>query len=89
MEAIVVSALFFGALTTIVKMSLDYQREKWKARLGAGVGTGGDRSMGTNELRGLIREAVEEANAPLVARLEAVEERADPDRAIRVGRLSA
>ena len=53
---------------SIVKMSLEYKTAKVKARAG-GDGTG----VTAGELRRLLREAVEDANAPLLARIDDLE----------------
>ena len=65
---------FFAAITFIVKWSLDYSR--WKRQYERDD-PATDNSLGTGELLALIREAVEDANEPLLDRIEALEERLD------------
>ena len=69
-----VPVAFFATIAFIVKWSLDYSR--WKRQYDQGD-TPTDNSLGTGELLALIREAVEEANEPLLDRVEALEERLD------------
>ena len=64
----------FVAATLIVKWSLEYS--KWKRQFEQGRAPA-DNSLGTSELKTLIREAMEEANAPLVERIEALEAHRD------------
>ena len=66
-----IAAIVAGAL--IVKWSLDYSR--WKKQYDRGDAPGN--SLGTSELKALIREAVEEANEPLLDRFETLEARLD------------
>ncbi len=66
-----ITAIVAGAL--IVKWSLDYSR--WKKQYDRGDSPGN--SLGTSEFKALIREAVEEANEPLLDRLETLEARLD------------
>ena len=61
---------FFATIALIVKWSLEYSR--WKREYARGGSTSGN-SLGTHELKALIREAVEEANEPLLDRVEALE----------------
>ncbi|ACY47834.1 hypothetical protein [Rhodothermus marinus] len=49
----------------IVHLILSYRREKLKLRQGP--------SLGARELQQLVRQAVEEAQQPLLARIEALE----------------
>ena len=63
-----------AAATFIVKWSLEYS--KWKRQFDRG-GSPADNSLGTSELKTLIREAMEEANAPLHERIAALEQRLD------------
>jgi hypothetical protein len=69
-----VPIVLFSSIAFIVKWSLDYN--KWKLQYRSG-GPPSDNSLGTSELKAFIREAVEEANAPLVERLDALEARLD------------
>lgn len=61
-----------AAATFIVKWSLEYS--KWKRQYDRDGSAAGN-SLGTSELKTLIREAMDEANAPLVKRIEALEAR--------------
>ncbi len=70
MEPVIAIAILASALLAIIKMSLDYKREKWKTLQGA---SHHDREIGVGELHTLIRRAVEEANAPLETRMEKLE----------------
>ena len=63
-----------AAATFIVKWSLEYNKWKWESRQG---GASTDNSLRMSELKALIHEAVEEANAPLTERFEALEVRLD------------
>ncbi|RMH67460.1 MAG: hypothetical protein D6685_03495, partial [Bacteroidetes bacterium] len=67
--AIVAISVGAGAVITIVKSVLGYLDRREERRLGVGRAGG----VTTSELKGLLREAVEEATAPLVERLEALE----------------
>ena len=69
-----VPVAFFATIAFIVKWSLEYSR--WKRQYDQGDAPVGN-SLGIGELRALIREAVEEANEPLLDRVEALEERLD------------
>lgn len=70
MTVAIVLGIIFGFVALIVKMGLEHDRQKLEARQGAGEG-----SLKTSELKALLREAVAEANAPLVERLERLEDR--------------
>lgn len=69
---------FFISVIILVKMSLDYKTTKLQAR------NGPDNSMGKNELKLLIQEAVEQGTAPLHRRLAELEIRADHESLIGV-----
>ena len=71
---VVVPLAFFGTLLLIIRWSLEYS--KWKKRPYQEVASDG-KSLGTGELKALIREAVEDANEPLLDRVEALEARLD------------
>ena len=66
--------VFFGTVLLIVRWSLEHH--KWRVRHRQGAESAGS-SLGTSELKTLIREAVEEANEPLLDRVEALEARLD------------
>jgi len=61
--------VFLGFPAVVISGIRKLKEAKWQA-LGQGEG------MGASELRRLIRDAVEEANAPLLERVEALEARA-------------
>ena len=72
--ALLIPIVFFSIIALIVKWGLDHS--KWKIEHRS-RGASTDNSLGTSELRALIHEAVEEANAPLTERVEALEARLD------------
>lgn len=72
--AILIPIVLFSIIALIVKWSLDHS--KWKIQHQSGVAST-DNSLRTSELKAFIREAVEEANAPLTERVEALEVRLD------------
>ena len=74
MYAFLIPIVFFSIIALIVKWGLDHS--KWKIEHQSRAAST-DNSLGTSELRALIHEAVEEANAPLTERVEALEARLD------------
>lgn len=74
-EFVFIFSVAFVLPLTLIKMTLDYKKAKVQARTG-GEGEGSVVTAG--ELRGLVREAVEEANAPLLARIDELEVRMLP-----------
>ncbi len=66
MEDILVPLIVFSFIYLTIKTILDYKKSKRSV--------GSENSLGMTELRALIREAVQEATAPLVGRLEMLEE---------------
>ncbi len=58
--------VIFSFIALMVKMDQDLKREKMRAESGGN-------SLGTSELRGLIQEAMHDANAPLEERLDLIE----------------
>lgn len=72
--AILIPIVLFSIIALIVKWSLDHS--KWKIQHQSG-GASTENSLRTSELKAFIREAVEEANAPLTERVEALEARLD------------
>ena len=74
MYAFLIPIVLFSIIALIVKWSLDHS--KWKIEHRS-RGASTDNSLGTSELRALIQEAVEEANAPLTERVEALEAHLD------------
>lgn len=70
-EEIIVPLIVFAFIAIVVKMILDYKRDKHQVLSARHEGE--DRSLGMTELRGLIREAVEEANAPLLEQISLLE----------------
>ena len=75
MSPVLILLVIFSFVALIVKMAMDHEKEKFKIM----GGKNSENSLGTSELKQLIREAVSdavaEANAPLVARLEKLEQR--------------
>lgn len=68
---IIVLAIIFGSMLLSLKFVLDYRRERDSA---LGTGRGRDEgSLGTGELKRLVRDAVEESIDPLVRRIDALE----------------
>lgn len=65
---------FFGTVLLIVRWSLEYS--KWKKGYRE-QSMPADNSLGMSELKMIIHEAVEEANEPLLDRIEAIEARLD------------
>lgn len=73
MEDILVPLIVFGFIALIVKMALDFARWK-KMHSGGALAEGkADNSLGTTELKMLIQEAVQNANQPLLDRIEHLE----------------
>lgn len=75
-EFIFIFSVAFVLPLTIIKMSLDYK----KARLRAGDGEGAGIGVTAGDLKRLLRDAVEEANAPLLARIDDLDARLQPGR---------
>lgn len=73
---IVIVAIVAGTFSGLVKQILNYLRER---RPTAGSS---ESSLTTSELQRLMKAAVEEATEPLEARLEAMEAKLDPARAL-------
>jgi hypothetical protein len=82
MEPVIVIAIVFSAVVAIVKMSLDYNRWKIEHRAGKPLPGANNESLTTSELRLLIQDAMEEANAPIKQRLDQLEEHLDSRRAL-------
>ena len=72
--AFVISLAFFATILLIVRWS--FEHHKWRVRHRQDAESAGS-SLGTSELKTLIRDAVEEANEPLLDRVEALEARLD------------
>lgn len=72
--AIPILAVIFSFVLVIAKMAMNHEREKLKMK----AGTVKDNSLTTSELKGMLAEAVEEAVAPLEARLAELEEKQQP-----------
>ncbi len=70
MENILIPLFVFSFIYLTIKMILDYNKSKMER-----TSAEANRSLAMGELKTLIREAVEEAQAPLLARLEALEGR--------------
>lgn len=69
-----VPLIIFTFLFLSLKTFLGYRQAKLEHGQRTAAGEG---SLRTSELKAIIREAVEEANAPLLARLEALEGQVD------------
>ena len=67
---IIVVAILAGTFTTTVKLILNHLKDQ-RRDASAGTASGG---VTTSELEALMRRAVAEANAPLLARIEDLEE---------------
>ena len=80
MEGLLVVFIVFASGVSIVKMSIEYA--KWKRQheysLPDSFRDDSDDTLGMGELKGLIQEAVQEAQAPLVDRLDRLENQALP-----------
>lgn len=74
-EDIIIPFIVFTFIFAMVAMVLAHVRWKAQHNLDA-MGKEGT-SMGTSELKALMREAVEEANAPLLDRIAQLEEQLD------------
>ena len=86
MEGIFVPLIVFSFVALIVKMALDYNKWK-KMHEGGHVATldgGEDKRMGVGELRTLIQEAVESANAPLMERISFLEDQLRDEKGLLV-----
>lgn len=81
MEAILVPLIVFSFVALIVKMSLDYN--KWKKMHESSdsiLAEGSDKSLAVSELREMIQDAVETANAPLLKRVSHLEDQLEVGR---------
>ncbi len=72
-EDIFIPLIFFAFIFMTVRMILLHRRQTLAKKLEAQTSTTESGSLRTSELKTLIREAVEEANIPLVERVEAIE----------------
>ncbi len=70
-EDIAIPLIFFSFFFAMTWMILNYR--KWKYMQRNQVREDSDNSMGLSELKEIMREAVEEANGPLLERIEALE----------------
>ena len=70
----VIPLVFFATVLLIVRWSLEHHKRRVRHRQDA---ESAGSSLGSSELKDLIREAVEEANEPLFDRVEALEARLD------------
>ncbi len=73
-EFVLIFSMLFVLPLTIMKTVLDYKKAKGRAQESEGEGAG----VTAGELRRLLREAVEEANAPLLDRIDELEARMLP-----------
>ncbi len=71
--AILIPLMIFTFVFLIVKMGIDHSKEKAILRYGRPE----ENSLKMSELSDLLRETVEEANRPLINRLQALENRLD------------
>ncbi len=69
--AIIIIAIVAGTITGVIKQILQYKRDTKLQQGGVANAQGG---VTTSELKGLLREAVEEATAPLVDEVERLRE---------------
>jgi hypothetical protein len=75
MTPVLIVAIVFSFVALMVKMNLDFKRTQLIDR-----GSGGHDGLRTSELKALIREAVEEANRPLLERLDDLDARLETTR---------
>jgi hypothetical protein len=80
MEPVFVLIVIFSSALLALKLSLDHKRQK----MISGSSTEGN-SLGTGELKRLIREAVDESVFPLLERVEKAETRLDESEQLRLG----
>jgi hypothetical protein len=70
-EDILIPIIVFSFVLSLIWMILSYS--KWRFQQKQEMQRAAGASLGTSELKALMREAVEEASAPLAERLEALE----------------
>lgn len=70
-EFVLIFSMLFVLPITIMKTIFDYKKAKGRAEVSEGEASG----VTAGELRRLLREAVEEANAPLLDRIDELEAR--------------
>lgn len=73
MTPVLIVLIVFGFVATVIKLNLDFKRDKMLS----GGGEGGESGLRMSELKALIQEAVEAANEPLRAQLDDVTEQLD------------
>ena len=83
MEPIFALTIIFGSIIVLTKMVLDHRRGQ------ALHGSSTEASLGTGELKRLIREAVEEGVLPLSERLERLEDESSSEPGRLAGRDTA
>lgn len=66
MEDALIVFIVFGCIVAVVKLALDYARDKQRVRASEGSGS----SLTTSELKALMQEAVEDALDERFGRLE-------------------
>lgn len=66
MEETLIVLIVFGSLLAIVKLALDYARDKHRARYSAASGS----SLTSSELKGIVEKAVEDVIDERFVRLE-------------------
>lgn len=77
MEEVIITAIVFGSLLGMIKLWLDYRRDKNQIKASF---ASPEPSLTTSELKRLLTEAVEEAVDERLARLERRLEAGDPSR---------
>lgn len=79
-EFVFLFSVAFVLPLTIIKMSIDYK----KAKVLAGTGEGEASGVTAGDLKRFLRDAVEDANAPVLQRLDALEMAVLGDQAERI-----
>ncbi len=74
MEEVFILITIFSFVALVIKMGFDYGKWKKMHDRGDTLSEGrADRSLGVSELKFLIQDAVQEANQPLLERIEHLE----------------
>ena len=71
MFPVIILAVIFSFILIVIKMGMNHSQEQERIRAGMRQ----DQGLKVSELRSLIREAVDEANEPLLQRMEDLEQR--------------
>lgn len=81
MEDVLILVTIFSFIALVIKMAFDYGKWKKLHDMGDALPDGKtDKSLGVSELKFLIRDAVQEANQPLLERIEYLEGQLTQDR---------